>query len=139
MIYVLAALKKGDEVLLIRRYNAAFGDGLYSLVGGKLETGETALQAIKREVAEEVALDIAESAFTLVHTLHRKGTQEEFIALCFAADISTLHPKNNEPDKHDDMRFFPMDALPANMVPAHEQVLKAIASGKNYSEHGWSA
>lgn len=138
MIYVLAALKKGDEVLLIRRYNAAFGDGLYSLVGGKLETGETALQAIKREVAEEVALDIAESAFTLVHTLHRKGMQE-FIALCFVADISTLNPKNNEPDKHDDMRFFPMDALPVNMVPAHEQILQAIASGKNYSEHGWSA
>jgi len=39
-------------VLLLRRYNATFADGLYGLVGGKVEQSEPALKAIKREVDE---------------------------------------------------------------------------------------
>ncbi len=136
-VYVLAVLTKGNDVLLIRRCNATFGNGLYSLVGGKLEHNEPVRRAIKREVLEEVALDIPESMFTLVHTFHRKGPQSDFLALCFKADITTMHPINNEPLKHDDMQFFSIDALPITIVPAHAQAIKAIACNSTYSEHGW--
>ena len=57
-MFVLAFLCINNQVLLVRRFHATFGDGLYSLVGGKVEQGETARQAIKREVYEEVGLDI---------------------------------------------------------------------------------
>jgi NADH pyrophosphatase NudC (nudix superfamily) len=54
-LFVLVLLCSGDSILLLRRHGATFGDGQYSLVGGKVEAGETALQAIKREVQEEVS------------------------------------------------------------------------------------
>jgi len=137
-IFVLALLMVGDTVLLVRRHNTSFGDGLYSLVGGKVEQGETAKDAIVREVCEETTLDIPKDKFTLVHVLNRNGTETEFIALCFKADISSLpKPRNNEPDKHDDMRFFRCNALPANMLPAHKQIIQCVREGVNYSEHGW--
>lgn len=137
-LFVIALLYAGTDILFLHRYNTGFGDGQYGLVGGKVEPGETALKAIKREVSEETALDIAESAFELVHVLHRKGTETEFIALFFKADISTMHlPKNNEPDKHDEVRFFDIGQLPDNVLPAHKQALQCIQKNRFYSEHGW--
>jgi len=137
-IFAVALLYSGDTVLLARRFNADFGNGLYHLVGGKVEQGETARHAVSREVLEETGLDILEDQFTLVHTLHRKGTATELIVLCFAADVSSVHaPRNMEPDKHDDMRFFLVDQLPENMIPAHHQILQCIQQNILYSEHGW--
>src|SRR5437868_13394955 len=90
-LYVLALLTMGDKILLLGRSPAqSFGPGLYSLVGGKVEQGERALHALCREIREELALDIPESAFTLVHTFHRKGTDHHLVALVFTADITKL-------------------------------------------------
>lgn len=137
-LYVLALLCRGDEIILLRRCNTNFGQGLYCMVGGKVNEGEQALQAIRREVQEEVALDIPVSAFQLVHTFHRKGVEGDLVALCFKADITHLPaPYNNEPEKHDDMRFFNIHQLPAAMLPAHKQALECIGKGGTYSEHGW--
>jgi 8-oxo-dGTP pyrophosphatase MutT (NUDIX family) len=137
-LFVLAFLYKGDDVLLVRRRNQEFGSGLYSLIGGKVELSETALHAIEREVQEETGIAISQSSFSLVHALHRKGTETEFIALCFKADVTNLpDPVNNEPEKHDDMRFFNVQRLPENILPAHKQIIECIHKNVIYSEHGW--
>ncbi|HEV2600867.1 MAG TPA: NUDIX domain-containing protein [Candidatus Babeliales bacterium] len=136
-LYAVALLCVNNEVVLVRRYNADFASGLYSMVGGKVEMGETARQAVRREVQEEVGLDLPEERFELVHTFHRKGNTETLVALCFKADITGLKPINNEPHKHDDMRFFPLDKLPENIIPAHKQAIDCVLKGIAYSEHGW--
>jgi len=137
-LFVLAFLHIGDTVLLIHRTGTNFGNGLYGLVGGKVEQGETALQAIRREIREEVAIDLPESAFQLVHTLHRKGTETEFISLTFSASLENQEaPRNNEPEKHDDVRFFKVDQLPATIIPAHRQIIEHILQNSIYSQHGW--
>lgn len=136
--FVLAFLYKDDDVLLVRRRNQEFGPGMYSLIGGKVESGETALHAIKREVQEETGIVIPQSSFSLAHTLHRKGTETEFVALCFKVDVTNLsEPVNNEPEKHDDMRFFNVQNLPENSIPAHKQIIECIQKNVIYSEHGW--
>lgn len=136
-LYVLAVLYRGDEVLLLRRVNTNFGNGLYSLVGGKVESEERALHAIRREVLEEVGLEISESQFKFVHVFHRKGTESSLIALCFQVDISNMMPRNIEPNKHDDVRFFNVNQLPNNILPAHKQAIEYINKEIAYSEHGW--
>jgi 8-oxo-dGTP diphosphatase len=52
------ALIRGDEVLLIQRALAPYR-GLWTLPGGRLDPGETAEQAVVREVMEEVGLAVA--------------------------------------------------------------------------------
>ena len=137
-VFVLALLTVNNQLLMVQRKNASFGDGLYSLVGGKVEQGETAKQALCREVREETTLDMPQDAFTLVPTLHRKASETQFAALCFMADISSFQaPYNNEPDKHSAMSFFTFNELPKNIVPAHEQVIRCVQQGVNYSQHGW--
>lgn len=47
-----ACVWRGDEVLLVQRGNA-FGHGFWSLPGGRIESGESALEAAARELMEE--------------------------------------------------------------------------------------
>jgi 8-oxo-dGTP diphosphatase len=50
-----ACVWRGDDVLLVQR-GSALGRGLWSLPGGKLEAGETLLEAAKRELLEETCV-----------------------------------------------------------------------------------
>lgn len=136
-VFALAFLVSGDNVLLMHRVNVSFGSGLYGLSGGKVEVGETARQAVRREVAEELGLDIPFSDFKLVHTFHRKGIETELIALVFQADIAGMNFKNNEPAKCDEIHFFNLYQLPKNIIPAHKQAIELIVQGVSYSDHGW--
>ena len=45
------------EILLLKRHDAAHCGGLWSLPGGKIETGESPDKAAARELAEETGLE----------------------------------------------------------------------------------
>ncbi|TQV81294.1 NAD(+) diphosphatase [Exilibacterium tricleocarpae] len=53
---VIAIITRGDECLLAR--NSRFPAGYYSVLAGFIEAGESAEQALFREVKEEVGIDI---------------------------------------------------------------------------------
>ena len=53
---VLAMVTKGDEILLAR--NKYFPENWYSTLAGFIEAGETAEEALKREVMEEVNIEV---------------------------------------------------------------------------------
>jgi 8-oxo-dGTP diphosphatase len=137
---VRALLISKNTVLLAYRYNVSFGNGMYSLIGGKVEEKEIpAHQAILHKIEEETALTITENSLRLVHTLHRKSENIEFIILCFYADISNhaQMPYNNKPSKYSNMHFFALNQLPSNTLPAHKQIINCFLNGTSYSEHGW--
>jgi len=50
--------KEGKILLLQRSLNESFDPGLWELPGGKLDYGEDLVEALKREVEEEVGLQI---------------------------------------------------------------------------------
>ncbi len=54
---VSAAIFRDGEVLLVRRAGAP-AKGLWTLPGGRVEVGETLVEAVQREVMEETALNI---------------------------------------------------------------------------------
>ncbi len=125
-----------NKVLLLRRINTGYADGKYGLPSGHLEDNETIREGIKREAKEEIGIEIDVNDLTLVHTMHRR---ENDIRVDFFFEVSTYEgtPINNEPDKCDDLQWFPLDNLPSNIVP---YVKKAIENSQNkiiYSESGW--
>lgn len=54
---VSAAIFRNGEVLVVRRASAPAKD-LWTLPGGRVEVGETLVEAVRREVIEETALTI---------------------------------------------------------------------------------
>jgi 8-oxo-dGTP diphosphatase len=61
-----------DRVLLIRKRRPAWQADKLNGLGGKIEPGETALQAMRREFREEAGVDIAE----WLHVLTLRGEDD---------------------------------------------------------------
>ncbi len=53
---IIVGIKKGKDILLA--HNANFTEGLYSIIAGFVEQGETLEAAVKREVYEEVGIKV---------------------------------------------------------------------------------
>lgn len=53
---VIVGVKKGEDILLA--HNANFKEGLYSIIAGFVEQGETLEEAVRREVYEEVGIKV---------------------------------------------------------------------------------
>lgn len=134
-VYLL--LRKEDEILLLRRFNTGYHDGEYSLPAGHLDGGESAAQAMIREVQEEVGIDLRPEQLKLVHTMHRQSTDPELherLDLFFEATEWTGTPANMEPNKCDELRWSSLSDLPDNVVPEVALVLSKIVAKDNYSD-----
>jgi ADP-ribose pyrophosphatase YjhB (NUDIX family) len=109
---VSAAIIRDGKVLVVRRArNPALS--LYTLPGGAVETGETLMQAVTREVREETSLTVEPVALAG----HREAivrdaqgrVERHYVILCFAARWLSGEPVLNE--ELDDARWLAPAAL----------------------------
>src|SRR5512145_1221015 len=107
---------RNDHILLLRRFNTGYEDGKYSVVAGHVDAGETVTQAAIREAMEEAGVVLRPEDLQVVHVMNRKSNDERvdfFVHVkAWGGEIT-----NAEPDKCDDLAWFPLDALPVNMIP----------------------
>lgn len=141
---VFALLMDKEKVLLLRRFQTGTEDGLYVLPMGGHDGTEPLTQSLIREIKEEINLDVQPENVTLTHVMHRfhpmdHGLSFEQLDMIYFIHSyhGTLH--NNEPDKCDDLAFFPMDQLPENTAPFVKKMLQCIQKGQLYSEFGWKS
>lgn len=89
---VSAAVFRDGRLLVVRRARAP-ANGLYTLPGGRVEMGETLIEAVRREVREETALEIEVIALAGYREIILKGERAKddsvvsghFVILPFAA------------------------------------------------------
>lgn len=139
---VYLVLIKNGSILLLRRHNTGYQDGNYSLIAGHLDGNEPLTTAMTREAQEEAGIDIDPKDLTLVHTMHmrselRGSTDDERINIYFAAKAYNGEPRNTEPHKCDDLRWFDLNSLPQNIIPHVRVALEHIRNNRSYSEFGW--
>lgn len=130
-------LIKDDKILLQRRFQTGFEDGNYGVPAGHLDGGETAREGCAREIKEEIGIDIKPEDLAVVHVMHRSATNDERVDFFMTTSKYEGEITNCEPHKCDDLSWFPLDALPDNIV---DYVATAIAyhqRGIQYSEYGW--
>lgn len=111
-------LRRGPEVLLARRAGTGYADGLLHAPSGHVEDGEDVREAMIREAAEEtgVVLDPDELRVALVMQ-HRGPGGRPRTGWFFEAEYDPARPpRNAEPDKCSELGWFPLDALPDDMV-----------------------
>lgn len=140
-VYLL--LIKDNQILLLRRFNTGWQDGNYSVPAGHLDGGETVKQAMVREAKEEAGIDINSEDLQVVHVMHRRSVNEtvgsmEYIDFFLTAKRWKGTPNLTEPDRADDLAFFPLTALPKNILSYVRLAIEAYQQSIPYSEFGWS-
>ena len=127
---------RGEQVLLLRRFNTGYEDGNYSIPAGHLDGGEPVRAAMVREAREELGVEIAPRDLVFAGVFHRKSDDER-VDFFLAARQWSGTPQNKEPDKCDQIKWFPVDALPENVIPYVRRALENYLAGISFDEFGW--
>lgn len=127
-------LIQDGKTLLLRRCNTGWKDGLYSVVAGHVDGNEEIADAVVREAEEEAGIIIKKEDVRVIHVQHRSNPDREYIDFTVTADSWNGEPTNTEPEKCDDLSWFPMDALPENMIPYIRTVFEHVKNGTTFSE-----
>ncbi len=127
-------LLKDEKILMIRRYKTGYQDGNYSLPAGHVEDGESATEALIREVKEEININIKKEDIICIHTIYRQAGDSTRVDFYYEVKNWSGDIKNNEIDKCDDISWFNIDSLPTNIVPVVKQTIENYKIGVHYSE-----
>ena len=106
-----------NETLLVKRASKSQNEaGFWSKPGGTVEFSENVEETVKREIKEEVGVNIELIRF-LGFTNHIiKSENQHWIALNYLAKVVEGEPKNLEPEKIEEIKWFNFNNLPTNLT-----------------------
>jgi len=133
-VYLL--LFRENQTLLLLRANTGYGDGFYSVIAGHLEINESIKNGMVREAYEEAGIAVKPEDLKLIHVMHRKGIDDR-IAFFFTCDKWENEIVNNEPEKCAELKWFPIDNMPKNMVLYVKEAFNKYFNGELYSDVGF--
>ncbi|AOS64647.1 NUDIX domain-containing protein [Actinoalloteichus hymeniacidonis] len=137
VIDVHVLLVRDNDVLLTRRRHGDW-DAMWHLPSGKLDPGESVLDAAAREAAEEVGVLIEQADLRHVHTVHVAGSgPAPRLGLFFETRKWVGEPVNCEPDKCSGVEWFPFDTLPDDVIPYPLAGIRAYRDGVDFGLLGW--
>lgn len=114
-------------------------DGFWHLPSGKLDAGESVLNAAVREAEEEVGVIIDPTDLRHVHTIHVNGSgPEPRLGLFFEARHWLGEPTNREPDKCAAVAWFPVNDLPEKIIEYPAAGIHAYRDHQPFSIRGWA-
>ena len=106
----------------------------WHLPGGGVETGETAHDALEREVREECEVALTAPAVLCSVHFNRQSSRRDHVLLYLASDFEVLAEKR--PDREiAEARFFPLDGLPEGTTPATRRRLAELFDGVEMSKY----
>lgn len=111
-----AVIVNDENEILLQLRNKAPEKGCWCIPGGKLEWFEKFEDAIKREVKEETDVDIEVIDLLGVCDHIIKAEESHWIATSYLCKIVNGEPKNMEPTKHLDLKWFSLDNLPEKLT-----------------------
>ncbi|HJW70969.1 MAG TPA: NUDIX domain-containing protein [Candidatus Binatia bacterium] len=120
------ALLLNDRGELLLEEQRLFGS--WALPHGCVDLGESALQALTREVHEETGLDVLRARAFGIYTdpkysvTYPNGDQVQTFTIAFVVDEwrGTLRPDGDEVRA---LGFFALDALPSPIYPIHAETI----------------
>jgi 8-oxo-dGTP diphosphatase len=121
------------QVLLGRRSNTGYGDGAYEPPSGRLDERETIVEAAVRVAAAEAGIALDPASVTLAHVMHDVSGAGR-IAFFLTAE-GWDGPPAAARGGYSDLGWFPLDALPANMIDRARVAVRNFADGDRFSTY----
>ncbi|WP_087486260.1 (deoxy)nucleoside triphosphate pyrophosphohydrolase [Brachybacterium massiliense] len=130
-----AIVERNGAVFAARRNAERSAGGLWEFPGGKIETGETPEAALRRELQEELGVDVAVGPF-VDRSLSDVGTARIELS-CYAAQFTGEDPTTSS--DHDAMQWVPLTELSSLQwapgdVPLLEDLPERLATLRDESK-----
>ena len=111
-----AAIRDAEgRLLLIQRLREPEA-GAWGLAGGKIDFGERAEDTARREIAEELGIEIEILHLACIAETIDRGDGRHWIAPVYEARIRAGEPQNLEPEKHGGWGWYSLYALPEHLT-----------------------
>lgn len=128
------------KILLQRRKNTGFADGLWDLsCSGHVEEGESMTVTCLRECKEELGIELCADKikfFALIHKFDKDSNLTYYNGYFYTDDFE-CEPIICEPEKCSEIKWFALDELPDDMINDRKDAVKAFLKGVSYIEYGW--
>ncbi|MFF2008687.1 trifunctional class I SAM-dependent methyltransferase/NUDIX hydrolase/VOC family protein [Streptomyces sp. NPDC058195] len=130
-------LRRGSEVLLARRAGTGYADGLLHAPSGHVEDGEDVREAVIREAAEEIGVELGPEELRVALVMQHRGPGgAPRTGWFFEAEYDPARePYNREPDKCSELGWFGLHALPDDMVAYCRAGLDGYRAGEHFLIH----
>lgn len=129
-VVVRLILEKDSKLLFLKK--TAQNGGGFSIVGGKVDDGESAHDAIIRESHEEANLKIKRKHLQLLHIFQRRSESE--LILLFTAKKWKGEPESKELDKFKKVSWINKADLPKNVSQVTKHLVSKYFSKEFFSE-----
>ncbi len=106
---------KGEILLTKRSKNTRNEHGKWEAPGGQVHFGETRKQAIKREIKEELGVDIQITGVLNVADEILNKDKQHWLPTTFLVKIKRGKPRIMEPEKCDGIGWFSLNKIPKNL------------------------
>ena len=128
LLTTVGLINERNEILFIRRANKPFY-GLFSLPGGKVESGELICEAAAREINEELGIDISDKIQPFGYKeLQTPGHALVFVFTCQISSSIEFVPSVREVEETLWVKEEELTTL-GELPPNHQMVAEHIFSG----------
>jgi len=117
------AIVEGRRLLLVKRLRAPEA-GCWNLPGGRVEFGERAADAARREAAEELGVEV--EILAPLGYVEMLSDGQHWLSPIFQGRIVQGAPVNAEPEKHEAFLWADLDAPPAPLALAARVAVESL-------------
>ena len=124
IVVTAAIVEDHGRYFVTRRVKGTHLEGMWEFPGGKIETGESLADGLRRELQEELGteVEVGEEVFTVTHHYPERSVELHFLACTFLnAPVPLLGQE---------MRWVPREELRSLEFPAaDEELIRVLESG----------
>ena len=119
-------IQDADNKILLGKRKNVIGDGTWGLPGGHLKIGESIAECAKREVYDEVGIDLKNLELVEVCEIVNTGQDFQLVEIGYKTKKWEGIVELKEHKYCSEWGFFPLDSLPGEIFEAHKSIVEKV-------------